>query len=192
MTTLERRPLIGPNGPLVDPSGATLYSAVTPGGIPYPAPTDPVSQGAANMAAIATFLDPAETLIYRSGGQNAVTNTWTMAGGFSATRFTKGAGLTFTAAGIQVAAAGRYRCEAWAVIPAGAGQRRGIAAGLTTGMLATDAQVLEPPAGGASNALTISQTISAPAGGVITLYMYQDSGATLVATNISLSVQREP
>ena len=138
--TLERRrPLIGPNGPLVDPNGATLYSAVTPGGIPYPAPTDPVSQGAANMTAIATFLDPAELALIRSTPVNFNSGLWTAnppPGWTGSPLVQKGTGIVVSGGGAQVTAAGRYRVDYVGNFAANATGRRGVTVGSATASFA--------------------------------------------------------
>lgn len=163
-----------------------------PGGAPYPLPAAAVNAGADDIARLAAFVDPAEIVTYRSTGVNVPTATWTAPPAWSGVTYTKGGGLTSGGTGIAVAKAGRYRCEAAGSFPVNAtGARRGIGVGLASAAGPIDPWDMRSPTTSGVLAVTISVTITAAAGDVLTLFYYQDSGGTLVVTGANLSVKRE-
>lgn len=190
---IPRSPLIGVDGrPLLDRDGVALLGANTPGGIPYPLPTDPVANGAANMQAMATFLDPAEICLYRAENTNVSTGAWGTTG-FTSTPWTVGTGITPVAGGVNVAAAGRYRVEACATFAANsAGTRRGIAVGPPGGVTFSTPQDIRTPCGSDATPVSIATTVLMTAPGSILVYLYQNSGATILASAIRFNVYRAP
>lgn len=162
-----------------------------PGGAPYPLPTDPVAQGAAAIDALAAFVDPSELTVLRPAALNVTSGAWGACGSWTASQDVKGNGLTYSNAGIVAVKAGRYTCEAFATIPGGAGTRRGIAVS-SPGTSPVNAVSIGPPAASGNNNVFIAQTITVPAGGTITVWIFQDSAATLGVLNLQLTARRQP
>lgn len=162
-----------------------------PGGAPYPLPSDPVAAGAAVITALAAFVDPAEVTAVRSASNNIPTATWILIV-WSGAQDQKGSGLSVGngSSGVTCTKAGRYRVDMAGSIPGGATGRRGVGIAISTAT-ATQFQLVAPTPSG-SNTLSYSSSITVPAGGMISGFMYQDSGATIVATGLSMTVNRQP
>ena len=154
----------------------------TPGGIPYPEPTDPVAQGADAMQEIAAQLDPSIVKGNRAAAQNLTNAAWT-----PITTWTQikrvGDGLTLTTAGVICNRAGEVTVEAWGIIGSNnGGTRRGAGVWLTGGMSAAAPQNMGGVLTGQAAPVYITATLTVTAGQIVSFYIYQDSGSTITST----------
>lgn len=136
------------------------------------------------------LIQPSEMTQYRTPGMNVPTGVWTAVTAWTGSQDVKGNEFGSAGSGVVCATGGRYKCECSAVMPTG-GARRGIAASTP---VAGNAVIVfnGPVVAGQPGNYTVSQTISMPAGGTISISLYQDSGATIIATSIQIIVKREP
>ena len=126
---------------------------------------------------------------FMAGTQNVGTGSW--AGiGMTTTPYSAGTALTATGNGILVNVAGRYRVWAWATITGNVnGARRAISVGPAAPAV-TAAQDMRPPAGANQMSMVFAATITAAAAAMLQVYLYQDSGVTLVASSVGMIIAR--
>jgi hypothetical protein len=130
-----------------------------------------------------------EMTTYRTVGLNVPSAVWTAPTAWSGSQDARGSEFGSGSTGLQVSTGGRYLCSGYALLNGQAsGGRRGIAVGTVEGGVAAIQSVVPAIASAAQpNNLSFTRIISVGAGQTITLYLYQDSGATIVTTgNITL------
>lgn len=160
----------------------------TPGGLPYPDPSAPVSGGADAIRALALALDPAGMSMGRLEAATVQTTTWTH---WSMTRtiYTRGGAASDAAGGIRVTAAGLYSVSATADLGGAAGgTRRGIGVGQQDAIVAGWPRILLPPSGSNAMNLAVAGTVYMAAGQRVGLFLFQDSPGGIVATTAVLTV----
>lgn len=169
----------------------------TPGGLPYPLPTEPVAQGAARLRALAEALDPAVVGVQQTGVWSCPSGGWQLVP-MASSLITVGAGLAAAGSGVSVNRTGRFQIFARITFAAStAGNRRGVAVGGSGGVSAVSSpQLLIPPAPSGTQTVSVAGELGATAGDVLSLYAFQDTGANmalpLTASPAVLIVRRLP
>jgi len=164
----------------------------TPGGLPYPDPTDPVSAGADNIRNLAQALDVVGMWI-AAAAQNVQTATFVVVNAATAIpSITNDPSLTNNAGAITIGKAGIYRLSAQLRWSGGgsAGSRRGIhmtlngatidgSGNIAAGGRNIGATIAAPGVGGDVTQGYTSPPFKAIAGDIVRVFAFQDSGITL-------------
>jgi hypothetical protein len=120
----------------------------------------------------------------RTVGLNVPTGVWTQVGTWSNSSDQRGSEFGSASTGLTVATGGRYLVIAFAQLFGQAtGGRRGITVGATTGVPTINSLGPAIASAAQSNNLMFTRVITMGSSGIITVWLYQDSGATLVTQN---------
>jgi len=172
----------------------------TPGGLPYPAPTDPVAQGAAAIQALATAVD---ALVFPKDyraitGTSTVTistGVWTKVGVWLAAEpGAVGSGITSSANGLQLLVPGVYLLSAMVEWAGGSsGGRRlmgfGTAAAASAGAFYRNS-VITPDTSAVDQTYSEVIYVDAASVGSWSLWVNQNTAATLNLANRRFAARR--
>ena len=166
----------------------------TAGGLPYPLPTEPVRDGAQRIRELAERLDTAEWEVFRSENQNCTTSTWQQIGYTTTPVSRNNAIFSGSGSGITVKVVGRYLIHAAATFSANTAGRRGICVLSTAGGSpgASTPQLFAPALPSGAHPLVFSTVQTCGSNTEWAVFLFQDSGATLLASNVRFTMYRLP
>jgi hypothetical protein len=172
---------------------AGTLGASTPGGLPYPSPTDPVYQGAAAIQALATAIDGILAGSYRihNNTDTVTVGTGVWSGiGIKALETAGGSDIVASGNGFAVTKAGLY--EVHLSIQCGNGNATAVMIGVgvngATGPLATQRSSTNP--GGAGLVILYSGLVRLAVNDTIGAMVNHNASTSLTFTNRRMSLQR--